>query len=61
VEECKMAKYRVTMMEKTYYEIYVEANNPDEAEEKAIKDFGNGGGEVTDSYIDYIETEEETE
>ena len=56
-----MSKYRVTFTEKTYYEIYVEADNADEAEEKAIKDFGEGGGTVTDSYVDYIEAEEETE
>ena len=56
-----MAKYRVTFMEKIYYEIYVEADNEEEAEEKAIEDFGNGGGTVTDSYVDYIETGEETE
>lgn len=54
-----MAKYRVTFTEKTYYEIYVEADNLDEAEERAIEDFDNGGGTVTDSYIDCIETEEE--
>ena len=56
-----MAKYRVTFMEKVYYELYVEADNADEAEQKAIEDFGNGGGTVTDNYVDYIETEEETE
>lgn len=56
-----MAKYRVTFVEKSYYETYVEADNLDEAEEKAIEDFGNGGGTVTDSYVDYIEAEEETE
>ncbi len=55
-----MAKYRVTFSEKTYYEIYVEADNADEAEEKVIEDFGNGGGTVTDSYVDYIDVEEET-
>lgn len=54
-----MSKYRVTFTEKVYYEIYVEADNTDEAEKKAIEDFGNGGGTVTDSYVDYIETEEE--
>ena len=54
-----MAKYRVTMMEKTYYEIYVESNNEKEAEEKAIEDFGNGGGEVTDNFVSDICVEEE--
>ena len=55
-----MSKYRVTFTERTYYEIYVEADNVDEAEEKAIEEFGNGGGTVTDNYVDYIEVEEET-
>ena len=54
-----MAKYRVTMMEKTYYELYVEADNADEAEKKAIEDFGNGCGTVNDNYVDSIEVEEE--
>jgi hypothetical protein len=46
------------MMEKVYYEIYVEADNAEKAEEKAIEDFGIGGGKITENYIDYIETEE---
>lgn len=56
-----MPKYRVTMMEKTYYEFYVEANNEDEAEEKAAEDFNNGGGTVTECYVDDFNVEEETE
>lgn len=58
-----MAKYRVMFIEKIFYEIYVEADNEDEAEEKAIELFGNGDEsvEVTNQYVDYIETEEETE
>ena len=56
-----MAKYRVLMVEKTYYEFHVEANSLDEAEEKAIQDFGEGGGEVTDSFVNEIDVEEETE
>ena len=54
-----MAKYRVTMVEKTYYEFHVEADNLDEAENKAIEDFNNGGGEVTDNFVNDIDAEEE--
>ena len=56
-----MAKYRVLMVEKTYYEFYVEADNMDEAEKRAIEDFNNGGGEVTDSFVSDIDVEEEAE
>ena len=56
-----MAKYRVLMVEKTYYEFHVEADNMDEAEDKAIEDFDNGGGEVTDSFVNDICVEEVTE
>lgn len=55
-----MAKYRVTMVEKTFYKFYVEANSEEEAEAKAEEDFGNGGGEVTDCYVSDINTEEES-
>ena len=55
-----MVKYRVLMVEKTYYEFHVEADDMDEAEEKAVEDFNNGGGEVTDSFISDIDVEEET-
>ena len=54
-----MAKYRVNFIEKIYYEVYVEADNAEDAEEKAIQEFGNGDGEVTDSYVDEIMVEEE--
>lgn len=54
-----MPKYRVTMVEKIYYEIYVEANNKDEAEEIAENSLGEA--EVTDSYVSDIDVEEETE
>ena len=55
-----MPKYRVTMMEKIYYEFHVEADNMDDAEDKAIEDFDNGGGEVTDSVVSDIDVEEES-
>ena len=48
-----MAKYRVTFMEKIYYEVYVEADSADEAETKAEIAFGNGDDSVTvtDQYV----------
>ena len=52
-----MARYRVTMMEKTYYEIYVEANNEEEA--KDIAENSLGEAEVTDQYVSDICVEEE--
>lgn len=56
-----MAKYRVTFMEKVYHEAYVEANNEEEAEDKAIEAFENGESAINDSYVDNIIVEEETE
>ena len=57
-----MAKYRVSMMEKIFYEVYVEADNEEEAEDKANELFGDGDEsvEVTNQYIDYTEVEEES-
>ena len=55
----KMAKYRVDMMEKTYYRFYVEADNLDEAEERAIEVYRKGDAEVTDCYVNDICVEEE--
>ena len=54
-----MAKYRVTFMEKIYHEVYVEADNAEDAEDKAIEAFGNGESEINDSYVDNIIVEEE--
>ena len=54
-----MARYRVTMMEKTYYEIYVEANSMDEAEEKAENSLADA--EVTDQFVSDICVEEAVE
>lgn len=58
-----MSKYRVMFIEKIFYETYVEADNENEAEDKAIEMFDNGDEnvEVTNQYVDYIETEEEAE
>ena len=54
-----MAKYRVTMVEKIYYEIYVEADSEDGAKEIAENSLGEA--EVTDQYVSDICVEEETE
>ena len=54
-----MAKYRVTMMEKIFYEIHIEANSEEEAEEIAENSLGEA--EVTDQYVSDIYVEEETE
>ena len=56
-----MAKYRVNFVEKTYYEVYVDADSVEEAEKKAEEAFGNGdeGVEVTDQYVTDICAEEE--
>ena len=56
-----MAKYRVTMMEKIFYEVCVEADNEDEAEDKAIEAFDNGDVDVADQYVDSVDVEEEEE
>lgn len=55
-----MKNYRVMMIEKIYYEIYVEAENEEQAEEKAIKAFENGDDavEITDQGEFEIEVEE---
>ncbi len=54
-----MKKYRVTFMEKVYHEVYVEADNEAEAEDKAVEVFGDGESEICDSYVDNIIVEEE--
>lgn len=54
-----MKKYRVTFMEKVYHEVYVEADNEEEAEEKATEAFENGESEINDSYVDDFIVEEE--
>jgi hypothetical protein len=58
-EEFEMKKYRVTFVEKVYHEVYVEANNEEEAEDVAIEAFGNGESEINDSYVDDFIIEEE--
>lgn len=55
-----MAKYRVMMLEKIFYEVYVEADNEEEAEEKANKAYSEDGVDLTDNYCEVIEIEEES-
>jgi hypothetical protein len=57
-----MKKYRVVVVESQSYEVYVEADNEEEAEDKANELFGDGDEsvEVTNQYIDYTEVEEES-
>ena len=54
-----MAKYRVTMIEKIFYEVYVEADSEKEAEEIAENSLGEA--EVTDQYVTDICVEEDEE
>ena len=57
-----MKKYRVNFVEKIYYEVYVEADNEEEAETKANELFDNGDEsvEVTDQYVNDVCVEEES-
>lgn len=54
-----MAKYRVIMVEKIFYEIEVEADNEEEADEIAENSLDEA--EVTDQYVYEITVEEEIE
>lgn len=54
-----MAKYRVTMVEETYYKIYVEASTENQAAKRAICKFNNGGGEIVYSDVVDVDVEEE--
>ena len=49
-------KYRVVVTETQLYEVYVEADTQDEAEEIAIEEYGCNG-DIFSSYVDvtYIE------
>lgn len=56
-----MKKYRVTFMEMVYHEVYVEAKNEEEAEDKATEAFEDGESEIGDSYLENFIIEEENE
>lgn len=52
-----MAKYRVTMIDKTFYEVYVEAD--DEGKAKEIAETSLDKAQVcSDSYIEIVDVEE---
>ena len=55
-----MAMYRVIVTETQSYEIYVEAENEDEAEEIAFDTYGSDG-EIFHTDTEVIDIEEETE
>lgn len=52
-----MPKYKVTLIDKIYYEICVEAEDEDEAEELA-QDLIDDAEIISESYLEVIETEE---
>ena len=52
-----MSKFKVTLMDKIYYEIIVEADNEGEAEELA-QDLIDEAEVISDSYIEVVEMEE---
>lgn len=55
-----MAKYRVTVAETQYYEVYVEAEDKEEAEEIALEEYGCVGDIFsTQAEMTFIEEEEE--
>ena len=55
-----MKKYRVVVVESQSYEVYVEANTEDEAEEIAEETYGCDG-DIFSSTIDVVHVEEEIE
>ena len=56
-----MAKYRVGFIEKIFYDVCVEADNEEEAKEKAEELFSNGDEsvDVANQYVSDIWAEEE--
>lgn len=57
MEVNKMTKYRVTMMDKIFYEVYVEAD--DEGKAKEIAETSLDKAQVcSDSYIEIVDVEE---
>ena len=55
-----MAKYRVIVAETQSYEVYVEADTKEEAEEIAEDTYGCNG-DIFSTTVDIVLTEEETE
>lgn len=54
-----MKKYRVVVVESQSYEVYVEANTEDEAEEIAEEIYGCDG-DIFSSTVDVVHVEEES-
>lgn len=52
-----MPKFKITMMDQTYYEIIVEADTEDEAIEIA-QDNVEKAEIISESYVEVVETEE---
>jgi hypothetical protein len=52
-----MPKYKVTLIDKIFYEICVEAEDEDEAEEMA-QDLIDDAEIISESYLEVVETEE---
>lgn len=55
-----MAKYRVVLTETQYYEVYVEADTQEEAEDIAIDTYGEDG-DIFSTELETILVEEENE
>lgn len=55
-----MAKYRVVVTETQYYEVYVEADTQEEAEDIAIDTYGEDG-DIFSTELETILVEEESE
>ena len=53
-----MAKYRVVIAETQYYEIYVEADTPSEAEDIACDTYGEDG-DIFSTDVTVVNIEEE--
>lgn len=50
-------KYRVIVKETQLYEVYVEADNQEEAEEIAVEEYGCDG-DIFSTYVDVTHVEE---
>jgi hypothetical protein len=57
-EEMEMKKYRVRVIETSLGDIYVEANNEDEAMELAEEMYANGNVDWDDTVADLVVEEE---
>ena len=53
-----MAKFRVVLTETQYYEVYVDADTQEEAEDIAYDAYGEDG-DIFNTYVEVINIEEE--